>query len=863
MNAVAPATSRQEEASRPEGETLSAVLSPGDSVGHWRLGRRRETRFDVADRPMAGAMDAAFFLGGSYIPHEYPGRTEFAALRRGRPPVPTIAFEPDGWWFPFGSPRVDLSGFWFRPTVVEARAETVIAAEAAVTARFRFSTCGGAILSVNGADVASLSGYKRNFEEATEVDIALNPGANRISVWFDDLAERDARIYFELRLIAGQGLSVTLPVPDASLAEAVGRLLDGMRFEQPSYGDGFVAIRFPEAAPATLDATIAIRDESIGSETVERRRELPAGADRIVIGAAADLPPDFRHFRVTLAKGEFALSRVLGVEIAHPMVEPPASIEARAEEALRHAGWRGERNPERVLAQLALGRTGRDTDVIIEASLPAIADCYDCADFLLVPLLWCRAKWPDAIGRDVRERLDQAILGFRYWLDESGNDVMWFFSENHALLFHTAAYLAGTTFPEGIFIRSGRSGRAQAEAGRKRLVAWFDHFEAAEMAEWNSAPYFPIDFKGFAALLALAPDRDIRDRAEAAILRLLEIVALSSHRGFLTASQGRSYEHSLRPARSLEINAIARLVFGHGGGYGRHFHALPEMALLVRDHGLRPDPALAGLADFRGEGSLEWCFRQGPKGLAALYHHKARDHAMGTVAAYRAGEHGYQETVLHLRLGDEPDAQVWINHPGERIVSGFARPSYWGGCGTLPRVHQYRDLAIAEFELPPGQVDFTHAFLPEAAFDEVVHLGERVLVRSGAGYALIAGSVPFQRVTDGPMAGLEIRQPGTSSRWLVRLGDTASHGSLAAFDARFAGLAPLTAPDGSISIDDPDYGRVVCRLDGSIAGEGRVLRPSSFTHAGRLVRWPAGEEIQLPSLEPANSNRLETVGGLT
>ena len=57
------------------------------------------------------------------------------------------------------------------------------------------------------------------------------------------------------------------------------------------------------------------------------------------------------------------------------------------------------------------------------------------------------------------------------------------------------------------------------------------------MAEFNSAPYFPIDLKGLTALLALAPDADIRDRARAAIVRLIEIVARSAHHGVLTAAE--------------------------------------------------------------------------------------------------------------------------------------------------------------------------------------------------------------------------------------------------------------------------------------------------------------------------------------
>src|ERR671916_1941472 len=102
----------KEAAALPEVEvrTLRVPLEAGGSVGHWRLGRRHDERFDVADQPMDGEMDPFFFLAKvkNFIPHEYPCRREFAALHRGRHPEPTIAFEPAGWWAPFGSARVDL-----------------------------------------------------------------------------------------------------------------------------------------------------------------------------------------------------------------------------------------------------------------------------------------------------------------------------------------------------------------------------------------------------------------------------------------------------------------------------------------------------------------------------------------------------------------------------------------------------------------------------------------------------------------------------------------------------------------------------------------------------------------------------------
>src|SRR5690606_21233539 len=152
-------------------------------------------------------------------------------------------------------------------------------------------------------------------------------------------------------------------------------------------------------------------------------------------------------------------------------------------------------------------------------------------DFYLVPLLWIRARHAADLSPDLAERIDRTLLAYRYWLDEPGNDVQWYFSENHALLLHTAAYLAGHLLPAARFARSNRTGAEQSATGAARVRAWLAHFERWEMAEFNSAPYFPIDLKGLTALQALAPDADIRARAARAIARLLEIVANSAHQG--------------------------------------------------------------------------------------------------------------------------------------------------------------------------------------------------------------------------------------------------------------------------------------------------------------------------------------------
>ena len=136
----------------PEAGSHDRRLAPGDAIRYWRLSPLFESRYDVPDRPMQGKMDAFFFVAKhkNFIPHEYPCRTDFARDRRGRRPDPLVDFSATRLWLPFGSDRVDLSGFWFRPTRVAAWAQTCLSAEAAGEARLKLVTCGGAILFAGG-----------------------------------------------------------------------------------------------------------------------------------------------------------------------------------------------------------------------------------------------------------------------------------------------------------------------------------------------------------------------------------------------------------------------------------------------------------------------------------------------------------------------------------------------------------------------------------------------------------------------------------------------------------------------------------------------------------------------------------------
>ncbi|PWC19621.1 hypothetical protein [Brenneria corticis] len=821
----------------PETYFSEHQLANGDAVRYWQLSKITEQRYDVADRPMQGDMDPFFFLSKhkNFIPHTYPCRSDFSEKFADKRPIPLSECHPVRWWLPFGSDRVDLSGFWFRPTRVGAWARTFIQAGQQGEATFRLTTCGGAILFVGGQEIAWSARYQRNLENSVEVAIPLNKGLNEVVIYFDDLAERDIRFFFQLDYLSGVGASVALPVPIApERVEKIESMLEGMAFSHSAYFTGDIAIEFAQAATEDIQVSCQVIGDFISlDKPVLLKSALGKGEQRLTLAATEQIPADFRNFIITLQSGEFRASRNIGVEICHADRQKavPVTLVERIEEALATVAEQGEMSSVKALARLARGQSGRETDAMLEAVLPSVVDCHDCADFTLVPLLWCRIRFGEAINPATRRRIDDAILNFRYWMDEPGNDVQWYFSENHALLFHTAAYLAGSFFPHATFVRSGRSGAEQAQVGEQRITAWLDHFEQYEMAEWNSAPYFPIDLKGLSALAALADNPVIVKRAGHAIERLVEQIARSSHQGILTASQGRSYEHTLRAGRSLELSAIARLLWGKGG-YGCRFHVLPQLALLLRDRRISISPALQEIAIYQGNHALEWCFAQGANRIAKLYHYKTRNIAMGSIAHYRWGEWGYQESPLHLRLGDNPEAQIWINHPGETIQAGFGRPSYWGGCGTLPRVQQYRGLAVLDFNIQPGQPDFSHAWLPSEHFEQLAIDDNRIAARSGNGMALLFGNKAFDRITQGPTKNCEVRLTGRHSRWVIRLCDDSSITQLSAFIDDFHSLSVSEKDNGDLSIDDPLYGQVIFFADGRVQAENRIIDPQTWTIQG-------------------------------
>ncbi|WP_407084492.1 hypothetical protein [Pluralibacter gergoviae] len=403
-------------------------LTAGNAVRYWQLSEITSLRYDTADSPMAGEMDPFFFLSKhkNFIPHTYPCRDDFRQHFAGLKPQPFAPASYSRWWFPFASDRVDLSGFWFRPTRVGAWARTLLDCPQAGEYRFRLATCGGALLKLNGEDILWMADYQRNLESQREFSLSLQAGKNVLELWIDDLAERDIRFFFQLDYLSDEPLRIALetPLADAQVKE-MEQLLDGVSFEHPVYNRGTIRLLFPQPASTNYDLHITVQGDFISlDEPVTLHSQLVAGESRATIAESEDIPADFRNFRITLQREGFGISRSLGVEICHADRQTviPQTQEARIAEALNVVAHEGEYSSVKALARLACGLNDEQTQQMLNGVLPSVIDCHDCADFTLVPLLWCRTVWGDKIDPEVRGRIDDAILRFRYWMDEPGNE---------------------------------------------------------------------------------------------------------------------------------------------------------------------------------------------------------------------------------------------------------------------------------------------------------------------------------------------------------------------------------------------------------------------------------------------------------
>ncbi|WP_179945017.1 hypothetical protein [Martelella endophytica] len=757
-------------------EKARFISRPGETVTAFALGPLEAAYYPGAVTRGADNVDYKF-VNGFVDVGELPCRTALRADIATRTVALKDDFEIVSTNLPGFNRRLEFSGFWHRPTRLQRWVRTRLVPPAAGAYPFRLSTCGGVHVWVDGELAAAFEPYTRNVAQETEIVLDLADGGCEVVMLVEEMAERDTNYFVELTFLGDGDLAAVIPgAADQQALDTLMALARAVRPAKVVFGEGDV-VELVFDTPAGSDVTVsAAVHQSVHMRHLpplyEMMVTLAAGQDRVPLGLPESLPDGYHELELVFSLGESRIDRVIDFALLRD--EQPLKLSGdlatRKKAGLDYLAEHGEQRMGRVLARLARGLPLDEASfAALEDTLLAIDDRRDCSDFVMVPLLWVYGAHRDALPPELIARIEAAILGYRYWMDEPGNDAMWFWSENHVLCFHVSALIAGRLFSDAVFPNAGLTGAEHAALAEKRLSRWFDAIEDHGLAEWNSAAYYPIDFIGLLALQRFAGET-LKRRAEGVLDRLFTMIALHTINGVAAGTMGRAYDKELRAGPLSELAPFATIAFGTGW-LNRGVAALPMFCAgdYVPPEGLceyvAPSPGRAVSAHYI----------QGYNKAAQLALYKTAAMQLSASIDAEPGRKGHQQHLADVQAAGHPMARVWVNHPGADDPWGSDRPSYWAGNGIMPRVGQYQNVCLMLSELGENpRLAFTHAYAPISVFDEHIAGEDWLVLRSGGGFVMLKATGPIESVSEGPGAGLEHRVTGRRTGFAMMVGDLAA-----------------------------------------------------------------------------------------
>lgn len=186
---------------------------------------------------------------------------------------------------------------------------------------------------------------------------------------------------------------------------------------------------------------------------------------------------------------------------------------------------------------------------------------YDCADFRAIVLIKTLYAYKKYLSDNMKKRIRNTLLNFKYWMDEPGEDSMCYWSENHQLLFHTCEYLAGQLMPEEIFTNNNMSGKEHNAKAEPKILQWLKHKWLYGFIEWHSNTYYEEDIAPLVLLVDYAKNPEIREKAKVILDLLFLDIALYSYEGYFSVSSGRCYEQQKKNCEKQDTLQLYKWAF--------------------------------------------------------------------------------------------------------------------------------------------------------------------------------------------------------------------------------------------------------------------------------------------------------------
>ncbi|GHV95710.1 hypothetical protein AGMMS50293_20300 [Spirochaetia bacterium] len=830
---------------------LTYPLFEGRFINRWLITTARKDPVTFEPVTLSGNYDELLKTGLAFF--DNPCKTEFVRKRRtgGPPAVQTGDIFPgaEAVWegqaqplhihYPFNDTGVDLSWFWSTPAHVSAFAVTVLRSGTRQAIDCEVITCGGIALRLNGSDICRFEPFTRNIAGSTHFELPLLAGENRLEVWWDDLAERDTSFFFRVACNEGSDIEQCIPIGqrNGKLLRKVEQSMEGLAFVRNHFTSGEVTLRCEnpyDNESFSIHFTGATEENAKTGLLFQRTTQFAPGKHRASLGKIDDFPLGFLRFKAETDVEGITISRIITME-SHPIaLYPSAAVEAaeRKKQALAFLARYGEENANRAIAMLYAGGPADAIEKLLYKQLDFINARNDCSDFYLIlfPHVMRVFKDDPRLSPELKQAIKNCILNFRYWIDEPGNDVMWFFSENHALLFHICQLLCGELYPDEVFTTSGLSGREMQKKAEARLERWFNIFFAEGFTEWNSPAYLPIDSLGFACLYDGTANAELKEQARRGLDFIYYLMAIFGLDGCLASTAGRTYLKELMGNYSNCTSFMSYIGYGSGNMGHAGKGSLP---LCFSDY--EPPAGYAAWQRPAPGQALRCQSTQGQRGFAKLYCYKTSGFVLASACDFRPREPGHQENPIQLTF--TPVAQLWINHPGEVAIYGTGRPSYWAGNGILPRVNQYRGFASVVFDISEDHpVGFTHLYFPTMEFHICRHQDHWLFGEEGDHYCAVYAVAGLEAQKSGPNTDREFISPGRRNIWFVRAASPSEFGSFDAFVSSMKSI-PLETDLQKLSfrLEDPAYGKLSGGIDSVLAVNGETVQYSGYTREGEIT----------------------------
>lgn len=210
----------------------------------------------------------------------------------------------------------------------------------------------------------------------------------------------------------------------------------------------------------------------------------------------------------------------------------------------------------------------------------------DCSDFRMTTIIKVLYSYMDKLEEKTKEKIEETVLNFKYWMDEPGDDSMCYWSENHQILFASCEYLAGQYYPDEIFSNADMTGIEHMEKARKRILRWLKDRWDFGFIEWHSNVYYEEDISPLSNLIDFAKDEEIVIKSKIIMDILLLDIALHSYKGLFGATSGRCYEEQKKYPLKQDTIDITEYLFGFNNINSYDYTKLSSIFILSKGYDL-------------------------------------------------------------------------------------------------------------------------------------------------------------------------------------------------------------------------------------------------------------------------------------